>query len=107
MTQREELLSVPKRKWDDVIHGVDAVYIIPSRRKHDSGYACMDFVASFNGNKGKPMVRFGGGCDDVRLKGSHFRMDCEYPSRIIRIWNDSRSFYITHDISSIDFVEET
>lgn len=44
MTQREELLSIPKRKWDEEIHGVDVVYIIPSRRKHDSGYACMDFV---------------------------------------------------------------
>lgn len=106
MTQREELLSVPKRKWDDVIHGVDAVYIIPSRRKHDSGYACMDFVASFNADKGKPMVRFGGECDDVRLKGSHFRIDCEYPSRIIRIWNDRASFSISRDLSSINFVEE-
>lgn len=107
MTQREELLSVPKRKWDDVIHGVDIVYIIPSRRKHDSGYACMDFVASFHRNKKRPMVRFGGGCDDVRLHGSHFRMDCEYPSRIIRIWNDSTSFFISIDLSSIDFVEES
>ena len=103
MTQREELLSVPKRKWDDVLHGVDAVYVIPSRRKHDSGY---DIVASFNGNKKRPMVRFGGGCDDVRMKGSHFRIDCEYPSRIIRIWNDRTSFSISRDVSSIDFAEE-
>lgn len=106
MTRREELMSIPKRKWDEEIHGVDAVYIIPSRRKHDSGYACMDFVASFNGYKGKPMVRFGGGCDDVRLKGNHFRIDCEYPSRIIHIWNDRTSFSVSCDISSIDFVEE-
>ena len=51
-------------------------------------------------------MRFGGECDDVRLKGNHFRIDCEYPSRIIRIWNDSTSFSTSHDISSIDFVEE-
>ena len=106
MTQREELLAVPRRKWDEVLYGVDVVYIIPSRRKHDSGYACMDLVASFNSNKKKSMVRFGGGCDDVRLHGNHFRMDCEYPSRIIRIWNDRTSFYITSDLSSINFVEE-
>ena len=49
---------------------------------------------------------FGGGCDDVRLNGNHFRIDCEYPSRIIRIWNDRTSFSISHDLSSIDFVEE-
>ncbi len=106
MTRRKELLSVPKRKWDDVIHGVDAVYIIPSGRKHESGYACMDFVASFDGNKGKPMVRFGGVCDDIRLNGNHFRIDCEYPSRIIRIWNDRTSFSITPDLSSINLMEE-
>ena len=105
MTRREELLSAPKRKWDDTLHGVDEVYILPSRKKHDSGYACMDFIAGFS--KNKPMVRFGGGCDDVRLKGNHFRIDCEYPSRIIRIWNDRTSFSISHDLSSIDFVEET
>lgn len=106
MIQREELLSVPERKWNDELQGVDAVYIIPNGKKHDSGYACMDFVASFNWNKGKPMVRFGGECDDVRLKGNHFRIDCEYPSRIIRIWNDRTTFFISHNISSIDFVEE-
>lgn len=105
--KRKELLSVPARKWDDILSGVDGVYVIPSGRKHDSGYACMDFVASFNGDKGKPMVRFGGGCDDVRLKGNHFMIDCEYPSRIIHIWNCRSSFSISHDLSSIDFVEET
>lgn len=52
------------------------------------------------------MIRFGGGCDDVRLKGKHFRIDCEYPSRIIHIWNDTTSFSISHDLSSIDFEEE-
>ena len=103
MTRREELLSVPKRKWDNELHGVDSVYIIPSRRKHDSGWACMDFVAV---SDGKSPVRFGGGCDDVLLNGNHFRIDCEYPSRIIRIWNDRTSFSITSDLSSIHFVEE-
>ena len=104
MTRREELLSVPKREWDKTIRKVNVVYVIPSRRKHDSGYACMDFIASFN-EKGKQMIRFGGNCDDVSLIGNHFRIDCEYPSRIIRIWNDRR-FYITSDLSSIYFVEE-
>lgn len=101
---RKELLSVPKRKWSEVLSSVSGVYVIPSGRKHDSGFACMDFVAEFKDGE-KPMVRFGGICDDVSLIGMHFRMDCLHPQRIIHIWNHY-PFYITDDLSSINFVEE-
>lgn len=100
---REECLKVQPRKWDEEIYDVVCVYVLPSRRKHDSGYTCMDFVAQTGGGK---LIRFGGGCDDVRFAGEGFRMDCDYPSRIIRIWNSRKRFYITRDLSSIDFVEE-
>lgn len=100
---RKELLSVEKRKWDEVLRGVNGVWVLPSRRKHDSGWACMDFVATFA--DGRKMVRFGGGCDDVSLRGEHFRMDCDYPSGIIHIWSH-RTFSISSDCSSVDFVEE-
>lgn len=99
---RKELLEVPKRKWDEVLEDVSSVYVIPSRRKHDTGYNCMDFVATTP----KGMVRFGGECEDVRFTGSHFRMDCI--SGIIHIWNSGRSgtFSVSKDLSSIDFIEE-
>ena len=100
---RKELLVVPKRKLDEVFHNVFGVYIIPSRRKHDSGYNCMDFVATTP----KGMVGFGGGCDDVRFCGSHFRMDC--CNGIIHIWNSRQNagkpmtFSVSSDVSSVDF----
>lgn len=102
--KRKELLEVPKRDWKQILHGVSGVYVIPSGRKHESGYACMDFVATFQ--KKKEKVRFGGGCDDVSFMGTHFRMDCDWPSRIIHIWNSHGTFSVSTDISSIDFVEE-
>ena len=102
---RKELLAFPKRKWDETLHNVSGVYVIPSRRKHESGWACMDFVAEVSANSSLPMIRFGGGCDDVRFKGDRFRMDCEYPSGIIHIWN-YKPFSISHDLSSIDFIQE-
>lgn len=98
---KEQLLQVPKREWNKTIVA-SSVYVIPSRRKHDSGWTCMDFVADTE----EGLVRFGGSCDDVSLKGEHFRMDCLYPSRIIRIWNTKRRFTISHDLSSIDFTEQ-
>lgn len=100
---RAELLAQPKREWDKALTGVAGVYVIPSGRKHDSGWACMDFVAEFKDRR-THLMRFGGCCDDVRFKGAHFRMDCEYPSRIIHIWNPY-PFTISHNLSSIDFIE--
>lgn len=100
---KKELLAIPKRKWDEILNGVDGVYVIPSRRKHDSGYACMDFVAEFS--DGRPMVGFGGYCDDISFIGDKFRMDCIYPSGIIHIWRPG-TFSITCDLSSIKFRAE-
>ena len=100
---KEELLAVQKRKWYDVLTGVVGVYVLPSENMHDSGYSCMDFVAEFN-DREKPLVRFGGGCDDVSFVGEHFRMDCLHPTGIIHIWN-RYLFSISNDLSSIDFTE--
>ena len=100
---RKELLAIPKREWDEVLHGVIGVWVIPNRRKHESGWECMDFVASFK-DEDKKLVRFGGYCDDVELKGSNFRMDCDYPSGIIHIWS-YYPFTITSDSSTIKFIE--
>lgn len=102
---KKELLAVPSRKWDEELHGVRGVYVLPSRRKHDSGWACMDFVAEF-ADKRRPMIRFGGNCDDVSFDGDCFRMDCTYPHGIIHIWNRINTFSVSQGISSIDFVEE-
>lgn len=97
---RKELLAVPKRKWDEEL-AAKCVYVIPSGRKHESGYAQMDFVAiTEDGEK----VGFGGVCDAVEFQGNGFRMDCLHPSRIIRIWNRN-PFIVSAGISSIDFIE--
>lgn len=99
--KREELIKAPQRKWNEELHGVSGVYVIPSRRKHDSGWACMDFVAQTKDG----FVRFGGGCDDVSFEGKHFRMDCDFESKLIHVWNKNK-FTISHDLSSIEFIEE-
>lgn len=103
--KRKELLAVQKRENGTELVGVDGVYVIPSGRKHESGWACMDFVATFRDDR--PMVRFGGICDDVAFYGAHFRMDCDHPSRIIHIWNSRGTFTVSgNDISSLNFTEE-
>lgn len=103
---KKDFLAIPCRKWDEKLTGVIGVYVLPSRRKHDSGWACMDFVAEFADSR-RPMIGFGGCTDDVSFVGSHFRMDCTYPHGIIHIWCAyGRTFSISHNLSSIDFKEE-
>lgn len=101
---RKELKTIPRRKWNEELEGVKGVWVFPSGRKHDSGWACMDFIATF---KDRDPVRFGGGCDVVLFDGNHFRMDCEYPSRVIRIFNICNTFSVSADLSTIYFKETT
>ena len=102
MTRRQELLAVPARKWDEVLKDVRGVFVIPSRRKHDSGWRCMDFVAEVG--EERKLVRFGGYTDAVYFHGANFNMDCEMASGLIHIWNRN-GFIVSEDLSSIDFIE--
>lgn len=99
---RKQLLEIEKRPWHKTLHGVRAVCVIPSKRKHDSGWACMDFVAEMQDGS---LVGFGGTCDDVLFDGKNFRMDCCPESRCIHIWN-RYTFSVSEDVSSITFMEQ-
>ncbi len=60
--KKRDFDNVPEREsWDANIGEFDSLVIIPTRRKHDSGYMCMDFVAC---NKNEPVCRLSG-CSDV------------------------------------------
>lgn len=108
MTYRQELLNVPRKKTLEPLHNVGALYIIPSRRKHDSGYACMDLVACRMDKSRRitnDKIRLGGGCDAIELRGDGFRIDCIHPSGIIRIFSFS-PFCIPYDLSSVSLEME-
>ena len=61
-----EFRALPKRKFGADIGNFDSLVILPTRRKHDSGYRCMEFVAV----KGEqPVCRMGGGSDVIHLLG--------------------------------------
>lgn len=99
---RKYLMSIPKRDCDQRIKDATGVFVIPSRKKHDSGWACMDFVATTEDG----MIRFGGNCDDVSFEGRHFRMDCDFDTKLLHIWNTYSKFTISADMSSIYFIEQ-
>ena len=57
---RKEFEALPVREWDEDVGEFDTLVILPSRKRHESGYRYMDFVAV---TKDK-MIRLSG-CSDV------------------------------------------
>lgn len=107
-TLKQGLYDVARRRnWDERITGVNGAYIITTGAEHDSEYGCFDIIAYRRDDDGENIVEYilcGGGCDDISFEGTHFRMDCMYPSGVIRVWN-RRLFSISDDLSSISFEE--
>lgn len=59
---KKEFEAVPELEhWSDTIDDFDSLVILPTKRKHDSGYRVMDFVVV---KEGKAIVRISG-CSDV------------------------------------------
>ncbi len=64
---RKEFEALPRASWDNHEVGeVDSLVILPTRRKHDSGYRCMEFVTI---QKGKPTYIVSGCSDVIHLAG--------------------------------------
>ena len=120
MTFREQLLSAPQRNFNEVLHNVTSLYIIPTRRKHDSGYNCMVYVAVVKDENGnKKYVRCGGYSDHLYarienlskipfLPDCSFSIDCE--KGVIRLYNfgnlHTNGFSVGEDLSTVDIAPE-
>ncbi len=64
---RKEFETLPRADWHNREVGeVDSLVILPTRRKHDSGYRCMGFVTI---QKGKPTYIVSGCSDVIHLAG--------------------------------------
>jgi hypothetical protein len=63
---RKEIEDWPDRGWNKDIGVFDSLIILPTRRIHDSGYRCMDFVAV---RDNMPVCRLSGCSDVVHIDG--------------------------------------
>lgn len=65
--KKEDFAQVPIREWGDTTEMLfDGIVVIPSDRKHDSGFMCMDFVGCCGG---EPIIRTGAYSDVVHFDG--------------------------------------
>lgn len=62
---KKDFLKLPHRSWDQSVE-CDSIVIIPTRRKHDSGYMCMDFAAMVGD---KPICLLSGCSDVIHIEG--------------------------------------
>jgi hypothetical protein len=94
---RKELLSLPVKPWD-ATRLYDTILIVPTRKKHDSGYMCMAVVGCI---KGEP-IEVAGYPDDVGwITTSDLRMDMTYPGGVAQMWGRGK-FEVSFGYSSLD-----
>lgn len=120
---RKDFLALPMRKTvcAENDERFSEIVILPTRRKHDSGYRCMDFVAVRNG---KAVCRLSGCSDVLHLNGIGgygwkwlerypgvpvavppvgWQIDCLPASGLLRIWQrDTLELIATEPLSSFE-----
>ena len=107
--KRSELLSLPVRKWDEKSL-YDTLYLVPTNKKHDSGYGILAVIgANYTDKKNTLLAEIAAYCDDLgwsfpidhpygrhepyAMTGNILRLDVEYPSRIIRAWASCENYF--------------
>lgn len=84
---RERLLKAKVRDWQKATT-YEAIYLVPTRKKHDSGWMVMAIVGR-NGNKYEVAAH----CDDIcwnfatDKKEHSMHTDCTFPGGIVHMWD--------------------
>lgn len=99
---RKDFESLPLREWNEDIGIFNSLIILPTRKIHDSGYACMDFIAV---KDNVPFCRLSGCSDVIHFDGiggygewkgdipklvppKGWCIDCLRTSKLLRIFSD-------------------
>lgn len=85
--KKSDFKNIPRFDWKQTEIKFDDLVIIPTARKHDSGYRCMEYCAVKNG---KPIGIFGGSSDVMHLDGiggyrKPWKIDC-LPCGYLHLW---------------------
>ncbi len=98
--KREELLNAPQRNWQ-LKSTYNDIYIVPSRKKHDSGWHLMVIV----GVKEDGSLEQAAWCDDIcwdvrGRDGYMMRSDMTFPGGVLHFWG--ARYEVGHSLSSTD-----
>ena len=104
--KREELLNLPQKEFNK-IEVYDWIIVVPTRRKHDSGWRLMALVGGKKVGKHYEPVELIGYCDDINwrfpknMNHNILRSDMTL-SNCIRFWSNNHSFKVGTCLSSTD-----
>lgn len=101
---RKELEAAPERKWDEVKE-YDSLYLLPSKKKHDSGYHLICIVG-----KNKDKLEKAAWCDDIcwnfdelkKWQWFSMRTDMTFPGGVAHVWGWETRFRVGCSLSSTD-----
>jgi hypothetical protein len=101
---RAKLLALPFHKTWSEVKVYNSLYIVPTGKKHDSGYGLIAIIGVLD--QDPRLAEIAAYCDDIcwcfPLKhpydrdGRHvnvIRTDCLWPSQIIRIWASGEHYF--------------
>ena len=106
--KKKELLALPNRNWNEKSI-YDYLYLVPTGKKHDSGYSLIAIVGVILNDKNLN-AEIAATCDDINWylenhpynRPSQFyrgyaglRTDCEYPSGIMKVWGSAEHYFDT------------
>lgn len=104
---RNELLNIECEKFGEKIPLLDFIYIIPTRKKHDSHYNIMEIIGENNKGYRKKLATF---CDVVDLEKyigiyDHWLISMDVPEyNVIRLFSHHGMFkIIDYGISTFSF----
>jgi hypothetical protein len=117
---RKQFEALPHRGWKEDKGKFSSLIILPSRRLHDSGYRCLEFILV--NDKGEPICKAGGCADVIHIDGiggygkgwssvpvsippKGWSMDCLKKSGLMRIFLDG-DMTIGTDLSSFEVFGE-
>lgn len=108
---RKEFEALPKLDISefDYTAKIDAFVIIPTRKKHDSGFRIMNIAPIINR---KPIGRFADMTDSIQLGNYHkdtnvlWAMDCLPASGLIRYWAKYQDCFVISPYSTFEIHSE-
>lgn len=102
--KRKDLISLPIRNWKEK-EIYDFLLLTSTGQKHDSGYSLIAIIGVNYGNlKDHWEAEIAAYCDDICWKfplkhpydvhhGSYMRIDCLWPSGIMRVWGSGEHYF--------------
>lgn len=104
---RRELLNLPYEEFGKEIPLLDELYVIPTRKKHDSGYMCMEIIGMNKEGYAKKLATY----SDVihfpsimnRVNKGHLKIDIPSDTKCFRFFSWGKIKVITYGISDFEF----